>query len=262
MVFQDPFSSLNPSHTVGYHLRRPLWLHGVVGNRTDERAEVLALLRRVSLTPAEHYVDRFPYELSGGQRQRVAIARALAPRPAVLLADEPVSMLDVSIRLEILNLIDRLKAEDDLAVLYITHDLATARHFSAEILVMYRGAIVERGPSDQVILSPAHPYTRLLASAAPDPQGRRELLPLDSVGGTEATEAARAPGASAGTAPTGCRFAPRCPYAAAICAEDPPAFEVPPPGGPAALAGEHRARCWLHDPEARHPAHSTIEAAP
>jgi peptide/nickel transport system ATP-binding protein len=177
LVFQDPFSSLNPSHTVGYHLRRPLRLHGVVRDRASERAEVLALLRRVSLTPAEQYVDKYPYELSGGQRQRVAIARALAPRPRVLLADEPVSMLDVSIRLEILNLIDRLKAEDNLAVLYITHDLATARHFSTEILVLYRGAVVERGNSDDVILSPRHPYTSLLASAAPDPLAARTEPP-------------------------------------------------------------------------------------
>ena len=250
MVFQDPFSSLNPSHTVSYHLRRPLRLHGVVGNRDEEAAEVHALLRRVSLTPAEHYVEKYPYELSGGQRQRVAIARALAPRPKVLLADEPVSMLDVSIRLEILNLIDRLKSEDDLAVLYITHDLATARHFSSQILVMYRGAVVERGPSDRVILEPAHPYTRLLASAAPDPRGRRELPPLDAVDTPEVAEAARQPTAGS---PVGCRFAARCPYAAAACAEDPPAFEV--------AAGDHRARCWLHDPQGRHPGQSAAMAA-
>jgi peptide/nickel transport system ATP-binding protein len=182
LVFQDPFSSLNPAHTVGYHLRRPLRLHGVVSTRAQERPAVLALLRRVSLTPAEQYVDKYPYELSGGQRQRVAIARALAPRPRVLLADEPVSMLDVSIRLEILNLIDRLKAEDDLAVLYITHDLATARHFSSQLLVLYRGVVVERGSSDEVILHPAHPYTVLLASAAPDPQGRPPGRPPAPVG--------------------------------------------------------------------------------
>jgi peptide/nickel transport system ATP-binding protein len=265
MVFQDPFSSLNPSHTVGYHLRRPLRLHGVARGRAAEDAEVLALLRRVSLIPAELYVQKYPYELSGGQRQRVAIARALAPRPKVLLADEPVSMLDVSIRLEILNLIDRLKSEDDLAVLYITHDLATARHFSSEILVMYRGAVVERGTSDEVILDPAHPYTSLLASAAPDPLGRRELLPLAAAGGTEAAEAARRP---TGAALTGCRFAPRCPYAAAICAEDPPAFSAQPSGyqptGPQPTGHQptghqptgHRARCWLHDPQGRHPGRS------
>jgi peptide/nickel transport system ATP-binding protein len=179
----------------------------------------------------------------------------------VLLADEPVSMLDVSIRLEILNLIDRLKSEDDLAVLYITHDLATARHFSAELLVLYRGAVVERGGSDEVILEPAHPYTSLLASAAPDPLGRRELVPLDVAGSTEAAEAARRP--TGGTV-TGCRFAPRCPYAAAICAQDPPPFPVPAiqTGGPmpadGGRPGTHLARCWLHDPEGRHPGRSSV----
>jgi peptide/nickel transport system ATP-binding protein len=169
MVFQDPFSSLNPRHTVGYHLARPLRIHGHTRRGPQEEKAVHALLRRVSLTPVERVAAARPHELSGGQRQRVAIARALAPRPSVLLADEPVSMLDVSIRLEILHLIDRLKREDDLAVLYITHDLATARHFASEILVMNKGSIVERGPADDVILRPAHPYTRALADAAPDP---------------------------------------------------------------------------------------------
>jgi peptide/nickel transport system ATP-binding protein len=166
MIFQDPFASLNPAHTVGYHLRRPLKIHR---SATDVRRGVYDLLERVSLTPVERYARRYPHELSGGQRQRVAIARALAPRPKVLLADEPVSMLDVSIRLEILNLIDALKREEDLAVLYVTHDLATARYFASEIMVMYGGRIVESGPADEVILRPTHPYTRLLESAAPDP---------------------------------------------------------------------------------------------
>ncbi|WP_214410804.1 ABC transporter ATP-binding protein [Sphaerisporangium fuscum] len=165
MVFQDPFASLNPAHTVGYHLRRPLRLHGTAADLTRGVHE---LLERVGLTPVERYARRLPHELSGGQRQRVAIARALAPRPKVLLADEPVSMLDVSIRLEILNLVDELKREQDLAVLYVTHDLATARYFSSTIMVMNEGRVVERGPSDDVILRPAHPYTRLLAEAAPD----------------------------------------------------------------------------------------------
>jgi peptide/nickel transport system ATP-binding protein len=179
MVFQDPFSSLNPFHTVDHHLRRPLQLHGVVTggrNRYEaQTAEVNRLLERVNLGPAERVRAKRPHELSGGQRQRVAIARALAPRPRVLLADEPVSMLDVSVRLEILNLLDRLKREDDLAVLYITHDLATARHFSRDILVMYRGRIVERGKVDDVILTPQHEYTQRLAAAAPNPRRRKVL---------------------------------------------------------------------------------------
>lgn len=164
MIFQDPFASLNPFHTVEHHLARALRLHG------RSRAEVPLLLERVSLTP--DFARRRPHELSGGQRQRVVIARALAPGAKVIIADEPVSMLDVSIRLGVLKLLARLQREENLAVLYITHDLATARHFSDEVLVMYRGRIVERGPSDDVLVRPEAPYTRLLAAAAPDPEAR------------------------------------------------------------------------------------------
>jgi peptide/nickel transport system ATP-binding protein len=176
MIFQDPFGSLNPSHTVEYHLRRPLRLHGLAPDASSARRAVFELLERVHLTPAERIARSYPHELSGGQRQRVAIARALAPRPKVLLADEPVSMLDVSIRLGILNLIDALKRENNLAVLYVTHDLATARYFASTIMVLYHGQIVESGPSDDVILRPSHEYTQLLANAAPDPSVPRATL--------------------------------------------------------------------------------------
>jgi ABC-type oligopeptide transport system ATPase subunit len=169
MVFQDPFASLNPFHTVAHHLERPLELHGVARGREAVAEEVAGLLERVALTPAAVYAAKRPHEMSGGQRQRVAIARALAPGARFLVADEPVSMLDVSIRLGVLNLLARLQREENLGVLYITHDLATARHFSDEILVMYRGQVVERGPSDQVILDPQHDYTKTLLAAAPDP---------------------------------------------------------------------------------------------
>lgn len=165
MVFQDPFASLNPFHTVGHHLARPLRLHHPA---PDTSGRVARLLERVHLDPA--LATRRPHELSGGQRQRVAIARALAPSPGILIADEPVSMLDVSIRLGILNLLATLQREEDLGVLYITHDLATARHFADDIMVMYHGRIVERGPADEVILNPRHEYTRTLADASPDPE--------------------------------------------------------------------------------------------
>ncbi|WP_114853171.1 ABC transporter ATP-binding protein [Brachybacterium sp. YJGR34] len=168
MVFQDPFASLNPYHSIGHHIERPLLLHGKA-TRSTVREKVLELLSRVNLTPAEDYVDRKPHELSGGQRQRVAIARALAPGPSILIADEPVSMLDVSVRLGVLNLLARLQREENLAMLYITHDLATARHFSDEILVMYRGDVVEQGPADDVILRPQAEFTRQLLVAAPEP---------------------------------------------------------------------------------------------
>jgi len=168
MVFQDPFASLNPYHSIRYHLERPLLLDRVVAkNETED--EVRRLLDRVRLD-ADAVIDRRPHELSGGQRQRVAIARALASRPSILVADEPVSMLDVSIRLGVLNLLADLQREEGLGVLYITHDLATARHFSDEIIVLNQGRIVEHGTADDVILRPQDPYTRELRAASPDPE--------------------------------------------------------------------------------------------
>ena len=168
MVFQDPFASLNPSHTIRHHIERPLRLDRVVA-RGETDAEVRRLLERVRLDP-DVVMERRPHELSGGQRQRVAIARALASRPALLIADEPVSMLDVSIRLGVLNLLADLQREEGLGVLYITHDLATARHFSDEIMVLNQGRVVERGPADDVILRPRDPYTQELRAASPDPE--------------------------------------------------------------------------------------------
>ncbi len=178
MVFQDPFASLNPFHTIAHHLARPLRLHGRTRTRAQTWSAVVDLLGRVSL-PAGNVAHRRPHELSGGQRQRVAIARALAPGASVLVADEPVSMLDVSIRLDILNLLARLQRDENLAVLYITHDLATARHFADDILVLYRGRVVERGPADAVIREPRHPYTKLLAAASPDPAARGRSVDIE-----------------------------------------------------------------------------------
>ncbi|WP_431866733.1 ABC transporter ATP-binding protein [Microbacterium paraoxydans] len=168
MVFQDPFASLNPYHSIRYHLERPIRLDDVVPKKETEN-EVRRLLDRVRLD-ADAVIDRRPHELSGGQRQRVAIARALASRPSLLVADEPVSMLDVSIRLGVLNLLADLQREEGLGVLYITHDLATARHFSDEIMVLNQGRVVEYGTADDVILKPQDPYTRELRAASPDPE--------------------------------------------------------------------------------------------
>ncbi|WP_144758791.1 ABC transporter ATP-binding protein [Curtobacterium sp. 9128] len=181
MVFQDPFASLNPYHSIRHHVERPLRLDHVVPAKEVD-AEVRRLLERVRLD-ADAVIDRRPHELSGGQRQRVAIARALASRPSILVADEPVSMLDVSIRLGVLGLLSELQREEGLGVLYITHDLATARHFSDEIMVLNQGRVVERGTADDVILHPQDPYTRELRSASPDPEKHFAELAAQNPGG-------------------------------------------------------------------------------
>ncbi len=205
MIFQDPFASLNPAHTVEYHLLRPLLRHGRATGATV-RAAVLELLDRVGLQPAEAYVDRRPFELSGGQRQRVAIARALAVEPDVLLADEPTSMLDVSVRIEILNLLRDLKQTHAIGMLVVTHDLASARYLADEIAVMYAGEIVEHGSAAEVVARPSHPYTRLL---------------LGSIAGASKPEAplrnpdGRRPDLTA--PPPGCSFASLCPHAGPEC---------------------------------------------
>ena len=171
MVFQDPFASLNPAHTIHYHLDRPLRLHQRGLSRAQRRAAVEELLARVKLDPAQ-LMAKFPHELSGGQRQRISIARALAVNPQVIVADEPTSMLDVSVRLGILNLLNDMKRQLGLALLYITHDIATARYVAEDIMVMYAGQIVEWGDMEAVLGNPQHPYTRLLLSAVPDPDKR------------------------------------------------------------------------------------------
>jgi ABC-type glutathione transport system ATPase component len=168
LVFQDPFASLNPVFSVAHHLARPLKLHGHAAGRAAVAEAVRALLESVGLD-AKVTAHKFPHEMSGGQRQRVNIARALAVQPEVLVADEPTSMLDVSIRLGILELLSRIKRERDLALLYITHDIATAAHVAEEVIVMFAGQMVEWGDTATVIRDARHPYTRLLLSAVPDP---------------------------------------------------------------------------------------------
>jgi peptide/nickel transport system ATP-binding protein len=171
MVFQDPFSSLNPVHTVRYHIERPLRLHQPALKGAEREAAIAEVLTRVKLDPVL-ILPKYPHELSGGQRQRISIARALAVNPEVIIADEPTSMLDVSVRLGILNLLNDMKRQLGLAVLYITHDIATARYVAEDIMVMYAGQIVEWGETECVLSNPQHPYTRLLLSAVPDPDRR------------------------------------------------------------------------------------------
>ena len=224
LVLQDPFSSLNPVHNIRYHLARPLRLHGLASGANLD-TQIAELLERVALSPA--FAAKYPHELSGGQRQRVAIARALAMRPRVLLADEPVSMLDVSIRLGVLNLLAGLREREGLAIFYVTHDIASARYLADVISVMYAGQIIESGPAAQVTDAPAHPYTQLLLSAAPDPDRTRP----PSLRGRGAPPNLIRP-------PSGCRFHPRCPFAMTVCAEErPSAIKV---------ASGHYSACWLH----------------
>jgi peptide/nickel transport system ATP-binding protein len=169
MIFQDPFGSLNPVKRVEHHIARPLLIHGIVPRR-EVGNRVRELLTSVGLVPADYVAQKYPYQLSGGQQQRVAIARALAVEPEVLVADEPISMLDVSIRIGVLNLILELKEKRRIAFLYITHDIASARYVADEVLVMYAGRIVEQGPTESVLGDPLHAYTKLLLSAVPSPE--------------------------------------------------------------------------------------------
>jgi peptide/nickel transport system ATP-binding protein len=229
LVLQDPYSSLNPVHDVRYHLARPLRVHGLA-SRGSLDTQIAELLGRVALTPAEVFAAKYPHELSGGQRQRVAIARALAVRPRVLLADEPVSMLDVSIRLGVLNLLAGLREREGLAILYVTHDIASARYLADVITVMYAGQIVESGPAAPVTDAPAHPYTKLLLSAAPDPD---RAQPASLRGRGAPPNLIRPPG--------GCRFHPRCPFAMAVCADERPE--------PIEVAPGQSSACWLHATE-------------
>jgi peptide/nickel transport system ATP-binding protein len=251
MIFQDPFASLNPVHTIRYHLTRALKIHHNAGDNPQDLERALHdLLNRVSLTPPERYLDKFPHELSGGQRQRVAIARALGADPVALLADEPVSMLDVSIRLGVLNLLRDLKERLNLAILYITHDIASARYFADDTVVMYAGRMVEGGDSETVTQSPAHPYTRLLIESAPDPDRLHGTFPMGVPRGaaeparelaTDLRDRGNGEPPSLIRPPAGCRFHPRCPMAMPRCTTDlPVALEIGDRPG-------HWAACWLFD---------------
>jgi len=203
MVFQDPYSSINPAYRVSHGIRRALRLH----RKGLGRPEVERVLGEVGLVPPGKLAGKFPHELSGGQRQRVGFAQALAFSPKLIIADEPVSMLDVSIRIGLLNLMSELRERKGVSFLYITHDVASARYIADRVLVMYAGHLVEEGPTEDVIQRPKHPYTQLLLSAVPDPRA-----PL---GVSDAADVGEPP--KVVNPKEGCRFQPRCPYAIAEC---------------------------------------------
>ncbi len=206
VIFQDPHASLNPAMTVAQLVEHPLQIHHI-GTRAERRTRVAETLAIVGLDPPEQFMDKYPADLSGGQKQRVVIARAIILNPVLLVADEPVSMLDMSVRAKILELMLYLKSEFNLTYLYITHDLATAKFFCDRIAILYLGRIVEIGPSEAIYADPKHPYTRALLRAIPDPDPRRSV-PRDLPPG-EVPDAARPP--------LGCSFHPRCPLAFEVC---------------------------------------------
>lgn len=229
MVFQDPYESLNPLMTIYDIVSEPLIVHKMGSNKNERDTLVKNAMEDAGLKPAEVYMHRLPHELSGGQRQRVVVAGALVLKPQVLLADEPVSMLDVSIRAEILNLLSDLRQTKGISVIFITHDLATAASLCDRIAVMYLGRIVEIGPTLTVLRNPAHPYTKALMSVIPipNPRSRKKRIILQG-----------AP-PNAMEIPEGCRFNPRCPKAFDRCRNDDPLLS--------SISKTHQVACWLHE---------------
>ncbi len=230
MIFQDPYESLNPTQSIGQIVGEPLDIHGLSLDKEDRQKRIIGALEDAGLKPAESFLHRFPHELSGGQRQRVVIAGALVLEPTLLLADEPVSMLDVSIRAEILNLLLDLRLRRGISILFITHDLGTVSYFADRVAVMYLGRIVEIGPTLQVLKNPQHPYTQALLSVVPvpNPRLRRERIILQG----ETPNPIELP--------SGCRFHPRCPVAIDRCRSvDPPFIE---------MEAAHQAACLLLTP--------------
>ena len=216
MIHQDPYASIDPRMRILEIVMEPLTVHKI-GSRKEQEESVMKALEEVRLEPAGDIAYRYPHMLSGGQRQRVALARALVLKPKFIVADEPVSMLDISIRAEILELMQNLQKRHSITYLYITHDLSTARYIGKDIAIMYLGKIVEKGPIDKVLLNPLHPYTQALIDAIsePDPNNRlvEKKVRIKVETGTEAMH-------------TGCNFDPRCPYAMDICKTDPRLLEV------------------------------------
>src|SRR5262245_17245656 len=228
-IFQDPYEAFNPFYRIDHVLETPLKRFGLARSREDARAQIEEALERVGLRPNDT-LGRFPHQLSGGQRQRLGVARALLCRPRVIVADEPVSMVDASLRATILASLQVLNRELGISIIYITHDLTTAYQICDNIVVLYLGTVAEVGTVDRVILAPRHPYTRLLVSSIPV-AGRRRRGGDDAAGETDAT-----PHASASR--TGCPFAPRCPEVMSMCHETPPPLFMPD--------GQRAAACFLY----------------
>jgi len=231
MIYQDPYESLDPRFRVRDTMAEPLLVHGIGGSRRERREFILRALERAGLSPAELFIDRYPHELSGGQRQRVAIAAALVLGPDLLLADEPVSMLDVSVRAGVLSLVDGLRRDGSLGVLMITHDLSTASRFADRIAVMYLGRVVEYGSARDVVRDPRHPYTRALLSVVPNRDPRVRSTPQILKGETP----------NPIDIPSGCRFRQRCPIAEDRCATADPRLAPPD----ANAADGHAVACLL-----------------
>ena len=230
IVFQDPFSSLNPYMRVRELIEEPLVIDGV-SSQEERRARVDQALESVDLTPVARFAQKFPTQMSGGQRQRVGIARALVRNPDYIVTDEPVSMIDASSRVEVLNLLDRLQSETQTAFLYITHDIASARHFADQISVMYLGTVVETGTPAGIIDRPLHPYTRALIAAIPEPDPNNRFIRRDVVPGEPITS---------GDRPTGCPFFSRCPQRMpGVCDERRPLL--------APQNEDHAVACFLYD---------------
>ncbi len=227
MVFQDPYESLNPTQSIEEIVTEPLIVHGLGANADERKERVIRALEDLGLKPAESYMDRFPHQLSGGQRQRVVIAGALVLEPHLLLADEPVSMLDVSIRAEIINLLADLRKSRNISVIFITHDLGTVGYFADRVAVMYLGRIVEIGSMSEILKNPQHPYTQALLSVIPVPNPRLRKKRIILQGETP----------NPIDLPSGCRFHPRCPMAMDICKQTDPRLVK--------VSDTHQAACVL-----------------
>ena len=230
MIFQDPYESLNPRQKVFDIIAEPLTVNKVTSGYEETYDRVMRVLEEVKMIPPEEFAFRYPHQLSGGQRQRVVVARGVVLEPEFIVADEPVSMLDASIRASILDLLEEFRSRHNITFLYITHDLATARYIGDRIAIMYLGKIVEQGQVDEVVLNPQHPYTKALVSSipVPDPEYARKKKRVELKGEIPTPI----------NPPPGCRLHPRCPYAMDICSkEEPPEVEV---------ERDHTVKCWLY----------------